>query len=214
LLRRAALAVTLAAASSMASAGVVHVEVDTSGFGAPSGYLDLQLSASGGVPLATVLVSNMAGFDPLAFIDSWGVASSGGGYLFRNDTSNDLFHAVTFGGVLAFDLTFAGDHDPLTRYVSHFVVSAFDESYALLGAFDPVTGALANFSWMPSLTAGAEGNISYVLSDPNVAVIPEPADVLLMGVGLAAMALVLRRRAVRAAPQNPAGVVTAIGKPT
>lgn len=32
----------------MASAGTVHVEVDTSGFGAPSGYLDMNLGAHTG----------------------------------------------------------------------------------------------------------------------------------------------------------------------
>jgi hypothetical protein len=199
LLRRAALAVTLAAASSMASAGIIHVEVDTSGFEAPSGYLDMQLSASGGVPLATVLVSNMVGFDPLAIIDSWGVTSLGGGYQFRNDTANDLFHAVTFGGLLAFDLTFAGDHDPLTRYVSHFAVSAFDEAFAPLGKFDPLRGSLAEFSWTPALTTGIDGDIGVSITDDAVTFVPEPSGVLLAGIGLAAIALVLRRRVKPAA---------------
>lgn len=194
LLRHVALTMALAAGSSMASAGTLNVAIDTSTFGAASGYLDLQLSASAGVPLATAVISNMVGFDSGAFIDSWGVAPVNGGYLFRNDTSNDLFHAVNFGGVLSFDLTFAGEFDPLTKYVSHFLISAFDEAFAPLGAFDPVTGALVNFSWTPSLTANGKGSVGVDVSDPNVTLVPEPGDLLLLGAGLAAMALVLRRR--------------------
>jgi MYXO-CTERM domain-containing protein len=145
----------------------------------------------------------MVGFDPSAYIDSWGVTPSGGGYLFRNDTSNDLFHAVAFGGVLSFDLTFAGAADPRTSYVSHFIVSAFDEAFSPLGKFDPVRGSLADFSWTPALTAGAEGRIGVSLSDPAavtvvpvpaVAVVPEPAGWMLAAAGLGALGLVRRRR--------------------
>jgi MYXO-CTERM domain-containing protein len=203
LLRRVALALTLAAGSGLAIAGTIHVTVDTASFGASSGYLDMQLSASGGVPLATALVSNMVGFDPSAYIDSWGVTPSGGGYLFRNDTSNDLFHAVAFGGVLSFDLTFAGVADPRTSYVSHLIVSAFDEAFSPLGNYDPVRGSLADFSWTPALTAGAEGRIGVSLSDPAavtavpepaVTMVPEPDGWMLAAAGLAALALSSRRR--------------------
>ncbi len=197
LVRRVALAMALAAGTSLASAGVIHVAVDTSNFGVASGFLDMQLSASSNVPLATAVVSNMVGFDSNAFIDSWGVTPVAGGYQFRNDTSNDLFHAVAFGGILSFDLTFDGVYDPVTQYVSHFVVSAFSEANALLGNYDPVTGALAEFTWTPALMAGGEGSVGVGLSDPGVHIVPEPADALLMGVALAAMAVMLRRRAPR-----------------
>jgi hypothetical protein len=195
LLRRLALAMTLAAGAGFASANTIHVSIDTSSFGVATGFLDMQLSASGGVPLATALVNNMVGFDSSAFIDSWGVTSVPGGYEFRNDTSNDLFHAVNFGGLLSFDLTFAGDVDPLTSYISHFVVSAFDDNIAPLGNFDPVTGAIADFAWTPALTAGVDGSIGVTVSDARVSVVPEPADLLLIALGVAAMVLVMRRRA-------------------
>ena len=199
-LRRVALAVTLAAGSSLASAAVIHVNVDSSNFGVSSGYIDMQFGASQapGIPLETALVTNMVGFDPLAFIDSWGVTPVTGGYLFRNDTENDLFHAVTFGGLLSFDLSFAGAIDPFSLMSSHFTVSAFNEAFAPLGQYDPNRGSLADFVWTPAISSAVDGNISVSISDAAVTFVPEPADSLLMGAGLGIMALVLRRRRLAA----------------
>jgi hypothetical protein len=191
---RAALAALLAASGGLAAANPIHVAIDTSTFGAASGYIDMQLSASGGVPLATAVVSNLVGFDSSAFIDSWGVTPVAGGYAFHNDTANDLFHAVDFSGTLSFDLDFDGAPDPATSYVSHFVVSAFDGSYDPLGHYDPFTGALADFSWTPALSAQADGSVGVSVSDPSVSVVPEPADGLLLGLGLVGMMLALRRK--------------------
>jgi len=193
-LRRLALAAALLAGGGAASAGTIHVAIDTAGLGAASGYLDMQLSAGSGVPLATAVISNLVGFDSGAYIDSWGVTAVNGGYSFRNDVSNDLFHAVTFGGVLSFDLTFSGDPDPLTRYVSHFVVSAFDDNIAPLGDYNPVTGALADFSWTPGLSAQQAGTIGVDISDARVSLVPEPAAWLMMGLGVMAMTAAARRR--------------------
>lgn len=191
---RAALTLMLAAGAAAASAETIHVAIDTSTFGAATGYVDMQLSASSGVPLATAVVSNMVGFDSTAFVDSWGVTPVAGGYAFRNDTSNDLFHAVDFGGTLSFDLTFAGERDPLTRYISHFVVSAFDDTFAPLGHYDAFTGALADFTWTPAVNVQGQGTIAGTLSDPAVTAVPEPAGILLAGIGLTALALARRRR--------------------
>jgi hypothetical protein len=192
----------MAGSAGMAAATTLHVQVNTADFGATSGYLDMQLSATSGVPLTSVLVTNLSGFDPAAYIDKWGVTATGKGYLFRNDASNDLFHAVDFGGTLSFDLTFDGAPDPLTRYVSRFVVSAFDEDYGLLGKHDPASGALATFSWTPALTPGANGAVDVTLADtasvtvgaPPVAAVPEPGTCLLIGAGCLAGLLTARRR--------------------
>ncbi|MEO7577850.1 MAG: NF038129 family PEP-CTERM protein, partial [Massilia sp.] len=192
-LRRSALAVVLAATSSMASAGIIHVAIDSGNFGVASGYLDLQLSTGDG-PLTTALVSNMVGFDPAAFIDAVGVTRTAGGYLFRNDTFTDLFHAVNFGGVLSFDLSFASGIDPSGLHASHFIVSAYDEAFSLLGKVDPRSGSLADFGWTPAATAGIDGNISASISDAAVSFIPEPSGLPLSAIGLAAIALVMRRR--------------------
>lgn len=177
-----------------ALAGILHVAIDTSRFDATSGYLDLQLSASGNVPLATVVINNLVGFGKNAYVESWGVATVPGGFAFRNDTANDLFHAVKFGKTLSFDLLFSGEADPLTRYVSHFVVSAYDEAYALLGNYNPVTGALVDFSFTPGISAQSQGSVGIVVSDAVVTVVPEPGDALLLAIGLAAMGAVLGSR--------------------
>lgn len=203
-LRRLALAVSLAACSGLASAGVIHVAVDSGSFGVATGYLDLQLSTNAG-PLTTALVSNMAGFDPGAYIEALGVTQTGGGYLFRSDTFGDLFHAVSFGGVLSFDLTFDSAIDPLGQYPSLFLVSAFDEAFSLLGNVDPVRGSLAAFTFTPAAIGGIDGSIEASISDPAVTFIPEPSGVLLSGIGMAVLAFALRRRAKPAAAQHGAG---------
>ena len=191
---RAALAAMLATGAGMASAGTIHVAIDTSTFGVASGFIDMNLSATGNEPLATVVVDHMVGFDSSAFIDSWGLTPVPGGYAFRNDTSNDLFHAVDFGGVLSFDLTFAGAPNPLNDYVSHFVVAAYDDASMALGHHDPVTGALADFAWTPATSAQGQGTVAVTLNDPAVTQVPEPATCLLAGIGLTALAFARRRR--------------------
>lgn len=185
----------LALGAGAASADTIHVAIDTSTFGAATGFIDMQLSASSGVPLATALVDHLVGFDNTTDIESWGVTPVTGGYLFRNDTSNDLFHSVDMGGVLSFDLTFAGEADPLTSYVSHFVVAAYDsDGFTPLGHYDPFTGALADFTWTPATSAQALGTVGGTVSDPAVSAVPEPASFLLAGIGLGALALGRRRR--------------------
>ncbi|WP_306392186.1 NF038129 family PEP-CTERM protein [Telluria beijingensis] len=193
ILARAFLAVLLASGAS-ASATTLHVEIDTSRFGVASGYLDLQLSATAGVSLATVVLSNMSGFGSV--VESWGVTPIPGGGVFRNDTANDLFHAVDFGGVLSFDLHFSGDPDPLMNYVSRFVVSAFDEAYNLLGGHDPLSGALVAFGWTPATDVLGRGAVDVQLWDPAVTVVPEPANWQLLAAGVLALggARLSRRR--------------------
>lgn len=195
LLRRAVVALALVGASGMASAGTIQVSINTAGFGVASGFIEMQLSASAGVPLATVTATNLVGFDTSGFIDAFGVSAVPGGYRFRNDTSNDLFHAANFGGTVSFDLNFQGEHDPLTQYISHFVVAAFDVNSNPLGNYNPVTLGLLHFSWTPSDSIGSPGTLAVVSAAPNVTLVPEPDGWLLLGAGLGAIGLARRRRA-------------------
>jgi hypothetical protein len=193
-LSRSALALALAAGCGLASAGVIHVTIDTASFGASSGFIDMNFSTSDNVPLETATVTNLAGFQSAPYIESWGVAAVAGGWQFSNHVSNDLFQSVDFGGLLSFDLTFAGEIDPVTSYVSKFVVSAFgSDGFTPLGHYDPGNGALAEFAWTPGATAGADGLIGLNVADANVSVVPEPGLVLLFGIGLTALALTRRR---------------------
>jgi hypothetical protein len=192
LLWRMALVLALAAGCGAASASVLHVSIDTSTFGVPSGYIDMEFSAIAGAPLATAVVSNLAGVAATPDIQ-WGVDQVSGGYSFRNDTLNLLSHAATFGGVVSFDLAITGAADPSAGYVSVFKVDAFDGAN-YVGNFDPATGALAAFLWTPPLVAGASGDVLATVFDDSVALLPEAADWLLMAIGIAAMALVLQRQ--------------------
>jgi hypothetical protein len=191
LLRRMALALTLMAGCGAASADILHVSIDTSTFGVTSGYLDMEFSAIAGAPLATAVVSNLRGFAATPDIQ-WGVVHVNGGYKFRNDTVNLLSHGVLFGGTLSFDLALSGAADPSASYVSDFKVAAFDGAN-YLGNADPATGALALFRWPPAPDAGA-GGLSVTVFDHSVALLPEPADWLLMAIGAAAMVLCQKRR--------------------
>lgn len=200
LLRRMALALTLAAGCGIASASVVRVSIDTSTFGVASGYIDMEFSAIAGGPLATAVVSNMVGFAAAPDIQ-WDVEQVAGGYKFRNDTVNLLSHAAIFGGILSFDLAISGDYDPTGSLVSAFKVAAFDGAN-YLGNFDPATGALATFLWTPSATANGGGGLSGNVSDSSVTVVSLPSDLLLMAIGLGAMMLVLRQRGRAVVPRE------------
>ena len=194
-LRRTALALALATSCGLAAAGVVHVTIDTASFGAATGFIDMNLSAADHVPLATATVTNLAGFQSSPYIESWGLTAVAGGWRFRNDTSNDLFQSVDFGGELSFDLDFQGAAAPAASFISTFVVSAFGSDGMMpLGHYDPRTGALAEFAWTPAAAGGADGHLGVRVVDPDVTVIPEPGRYALLGIGLGALALARRKR--------------------
>ena len=209
-LRRTALALALATSCGVAAASVVHVTIDTASFGAATGFIDMNLSAAAAVPLATATVTNLAGFQSTPYIESWGLTGVAGGWRFRNDTSNDLFQSVDFGGTLSFDLDFQGAADPARSYVSTFAVSAFGaDGMTPLGHYDPLTGALAEFAWTPAAVAGADGHLGVRVVDPDVTVIPEPGHCALLGIGLGALALARRKRTASRAEGLPEECTTA-----
>lgn len=205
-LRRSLLALALAAASSLAGASTIHVEIDTSSFGS-AGWIDLQFNPAGGdtPALAQVLVSNFIGFDAAAAFELSGDVSGSlaSGYLFSNTASwNDLFHSVQYGGILGFDVSFSGDAD-LDGNIgqSTFSIAAFaDDKATLLGKYGS-DGSLAALTWSPAGTLGGEGAIDIQVFDAGaVTAVPEPSSWLLMGTGLALVAGFAARRRRSVAP--------------
>jgi hypothetical protein len=199
--RQAAAALALALCSSLAAADTsFNISIDTSGFGS-SGWLDMQFNPNGGLytPAATATVTNFAGFDAAAAAYSEGsvAGSLQSGYVFGNDSYyNDLFHAVNYGGVLSFTVTFAGDAE-LTGNLgqSLFTVAAY--------AADEVTplgvssgDSLLAITWTPATVAGMAGSASAVTYSAAAAVsaVPEPSSWLMLGIGAMLVAGAARRR--------------------
>lgn len=208
-LRRAALAIVLAAVSGLASAGAI-VSINTAGFGVANGYLDFQFSSGGNGVEATALMSNLTGFDTATVDLMDNVAAQGSGYLFSNLNFNELAFAVDFGSVYSFDLSFAGAADPVSGYISNFSIVAYDSVGNLVGNYDPLTGAIAQFLWTPATAPGGNGSVGNGAGDPGaVTAVPEPSDWLLTGTGLALMLLVARRRRAAAAAAQPGQLLAA-----
>lgn len=210
ILRHAALALALSTGCALATAGTIHVTIDTSNFGVANGFIDMQFLGQGGAAEATATVSNMTGFDSAAYKELLNVTELANGYLFSNLVGNDLWHAVDFTGPLGFDLSFGGAADPLTSVLSQFAVSAYSEAGFALGNADPDTGVLAMFTWTPATAPGGEGGIGQDVSDPGaVTTVPEPSDWLLTGTGLALMVLLARRRRATAPAAQPERLLAA-----
>ncbi len=197
-LRHMAAALALALCSSFAAADTtVAITIDTSSFGA-GGWLDLQFNpAYAGAPAATATVSNFAGFDAAAAVETAGQVSGSlaAGYVFGNgDSWNDLFHSVTYGGILSFDVTFGGDAD-LSGNVAEsvFAVSAYGaDGVTLLGGSSSIDGSLAVVNWTPA----TGGITTAVYSDvATISAVPEPSSWLMLGIGGMLIAGVARRKA-------------------
>lgn len=208
-LRRSALALALSALASLASAATYHVELDTSGFVATygsSGWIDLQFNpGNSNTPLASVTLSDFVGFGDAASAQINGAVSGSlaTGYTIANtDPSgwNDLFHAVNFGGKIAFSVTFSGDADPgQGGNQSTFAVGLMNaDADTYLGTSD-ASGSLVQLNWTAGVTAGA-GSVAAapLLATPTIpavaAPVPEPESWAMMAAGLALLGLARRRK--------------------
>lgn len=200
LMRRAALALALAAASSLASAQTLHVELDTSLYGGSgaSGWLDLQFNP-GNVPAvsANAQIGNLVGFgDAAGAMLTGDVLAQGGGYLFGNSTDyNDLFRTVSFGGKVSFDVTFSGLADPSPAAVpSAFSLALYAaDGTTQLGSAD-TNGNLLVLNWLPAASGAGAVNVGYAATGLAVSAVPEPSTWLMLGAGLALVGGLARRR--------------------
>jgi hypothetical protein len=206
-MRQAGAALALALCSSLAAAGTtVAVTIDTSTFG-NSGWLDFTYAgASNGTALpASVLLSGFTGFNSAAEVYTEGQVSGSqaSGYSIGNAPGyNDLFHAVNYGGVLSFNVTFSGDADPAAIVAqSTFSVTAYgDDKQTQLGSSsDALGGALVAFTWTPAIAAGAQGSIAVTVysNAATVSPVPEPSSWLMLGIGTMLVAGVARRKQAR-----------------
>lgn len=206
-LNRILLALALGSAAGMAAADTLHVEIDTSSFGG-KGWADLMFTTSSSqMSLATAELSNFVGFDAASTPELSGAVtgSLADGYTMNNLPGvTDLFHAVNFGGKVSFDIDFSGAvGSAINRSLSTFSVSLYGaDQTTLLGNGDPASGSLLQLYWLPSTSSAVSGTVTTRVFDnlatvgpvPMAAPVPEPSTWLMMGGGLALIALARRRK--------------------
>ncbi|GGY85156.1 NF038129 family PEP-CTERM protein [Pseudoduganella plicata] len=206
-LRHAAAALVLALSGGYAFADTtLDVSIRTADFGVSSGWLDLQFNGPGVglAPAATVTLTDFVGFDAGAQVITAGNVggSLAAGYVIGNDAGwNDLFHAVSYGNVLSFKVTFAGDVD-LSGNIgqSIFGILAYGpDQTTLLGNPASADGTLGTITWTPATVVGGAGAVDFAIhaSAIDIAPVPEPSAWLMMGIGAMLVAGAARRRAAR-----------------
>jgi hypothetical protein len=203
-LRTAIVALALAFGSSAALADTtLAVNIDTSLFG-DSGWLDFQYNPGnpGISPATTVTLSGFQGFDAAAQVETTSQVSGSlaTGYVIGNgDIVNSLFHAVAYGKVLSFNVTFGGDNVDLSggAFGSIFSVLAYDAAVTtVLGGSSAGMGQLLDITWAPATVAGGTGVLSSVSysNAATIAAVPEPSSWLMLGIGAMLVAGAVRRR--------------------
>jgi len=206
-LRHAVAALLLALSGGYAAADTtLDVSIRTADFGVSSGWLDLQFNGPGAglAAPASVTLTNFVGFDAAAQALTEGPVSGSlaAGYVMRNsDGYADLFHAVNYGSVLSFKVTFAGDAD-LSGQIGQSLFSVWaygPDQMTQLGNSSAADGSLGSITWTPSTVAGVDGSTAFALNSAAIDIVPvpEPSAWLMMGVGAMLVAGAARRRAVR-----------------
>ena len=190
LLTSSLLALTMACGAALATPITYHVDLTTKSFAAEgSGYLELSLAGPGtGVP-ASAFISKLTGVDSGTTL--FGDAAAAGNTFTLRAPDAALWQAVTFGGLLGFDLTLdLGDEgNDGGRFSVAFLNQ--DQTAYLTGSvvqIDLFAGAAPQIqgSDIAQITEGAGGGNTDV---------PEPADWALVMTGLGLMGLMQRRRA-------------------
>ena len=198
--RRAVMALVLAACSSLAAAaGTLTVELDTSAYGS-NGWIDIQLNS---VPTGAVTtyadLGNFVGFGSSAGAELSNVSGSlATGFRIENVYGgyNDLYHAVNFGGKVAFTVTFSGDADPSGLFGSTLSVALYDANNAQLGNSSSLDGSLLHLNWTPAATVGGQGSVAGEVLGAGVSIspVPEAQTWAMLLAGLALLGLVRQRR--------------------
>ena len=190
LLTGSLLALTLACGTALATPISYHVDVSTRDFASEgSGYLELNFAGPGTAADATALISKLTGVDPVAAIlfDSASNPAAGQ-YLLGAPGDGGLWQAVTFGGMLGFDVTFDGPASGSDGV--RFTV-------ALVGQADYLTPSIVQIDLFPGQVPAIQvSDIARVGALADVpANVPEPSAALLVAIGLLMAGAVGRRRA-------------------
>lgn len=191
-LLRALVAASLFCGAGLASASpLYHVTVDTRTLSGTGGYLDFLFAgpASSATPSATV--SNVTGAfdggDTFAWGSPQGSLGSGLASSLVLGNFDEFGEWLHFGGMVSFDLTFAGIDDP--------GASGMDLAVALLDAdqYDYAAGTSGNLVSV-SLQPGAPDELAVEPGLARVTAVPEPATLAQMATGFVLLAGALRRR--------------------
>lgn len=185
----AALAFALASTVALA-APTYHVTIDTTTLGTDKAYFDFVYSSAGGAAPSMATLTGFSG-DFGALIDRAGDSSgtiADGKVILGNSTSyNDIFQAITLGGLFNFDVSFdIGGTGPGSR----FAVNLFDANQ---NAYVGVPENLVQFdisAGQADIVAPANG----IGSVAAVSDVPEPSTLLSMVTGLGLLGAGLRRR--------------------
>ena len=193
-------AATLALAASAAVAGPsYHVDIDTAALAGQSGYLDFSVIGTLGAPSARATFTNFT-----SALGNYGIESDrvgavlGGipaGFSLANAAGdNYLTHAISFGGLYGFDVSFSGDYQSVSSPDgASFAVGLYNASftdYQQQARFDVQPAFGTSGASVTPFALGAGVSIAALNTSP----VPEPASWAMMLTGLFVTGAIARRR--------------------
>ena len=183
---------------------IYEVSITTAGYQGQAGYLDFQLGRGPDSENASVAIQSFVSDGSLSgpAEQAGDVTGSLPGTVTITNTTqfNDYFQPFSYGSLLRFGLTFSGTAisapSGTAAYGSPFYFGLYDTNQVPLGPVDALGNAFliqvnSNGSTTPQIFNGA-------VAITNASAVPEPSMRALLGVGLAACALMLCRRTFRA----------------
>lgn len=188
-MRRALLSLALILGAGPAMAGpIYHVTVNTAALAGQSGYLDFLFLKLGNSAPALATVSHLSGnFQPGTLTSGDVSGSVAAGVSIGNGTGwNEFAQWAKFGGAFGFDVAF----DVLSAIGAGTTLSValLDSQFGYLG----INADIVTFALQP----GAADQVSLVPAFATLGAnaVPEPATLLLLGIGSLALLSRSRRR--------------------
>lgn len=187
LISQALLGLALLGGAGMASAGATyHVDIDTAGFGAGTGYLDLNFASFGTAdPLMATVTHLTGGFLGTPELANVGVGANGA-LTFTSALASDYFQQILLGQDISFDISFDG-------MPSEGAAAGFAADLLNADQSDYLSNAVA-FTLLPGVAPTWETAAGVGSVQAASAAVPEPSMLLSMATGLGLLGLTLRRR--------------------